>query len=61
MAKERNLKGRKVSKREPLVPASFTCNADLLVLIDDKARSLDVNRSQYLRKLARRDLGLEAA
>lgn len=35
---------------------SFSCEETLLRRIDDRARSLNMNRSQYLAALARRDL-----
>lgn len=55
MAKERKANGKVV--REKMVPATFLVDTALLALIDDRARSQDLNRGQYLRKLARRDLG----
>lgn len=59
MAKERKAKGEK--EKGKLVPATFNCETHLLALIDARARELDLNRGQYLRKLARRDLGMVAA
>lgn len=57
MAKERDNKGAK-AKREKMISTTFVCDTDLLTQIDDKAKSLDLNRGQYLRKLARQDLGV---
>lgn len=39
-----------------LVPASLTFPNELLADIDKRAEELDMNRSQYLRYLARKDL-----
>ena len=38
------------------VPASVSFPSDLLALIDTRAKELDLNRSQYLRQLVRKDL-----
>lgn len=42
-----------------LVAASVTFDPDLLAKMDARARELDLNRSQYLRRLAREDLERE--
>ncbi len=39
-----------------LTNISLTFPPDLLASIDERARALDMNRSQYLRHLARNDL-----
>lgn len=38
------------------IPISFTTPEDLLIQIDDRAASLDLTRSQYLRKLSREEI-----
>lgn len=37
-------------------PVSITLPDDLVQQIDDRAKKLDLNRSQYLRQLARKDI-----
>lgn len=61
MAKERSSTKKQGKAQEAMIAASFTCETELLARIDARAKEQDLNRSQYLRRLARKDLGLEAA
>ena len=42
--------------KQELVPVAVTLPTELLVEIDSRIRELDLNRSQYFRKLVRADL-----
>lgn len=58
-AKERggNVKAQnQTNSAEETVPATFNCERDLLQKIDARAKFLDLNRGQYLRRLAKADL-----
>ena len=61
MAKERSSTKKQGKGQEVSIATSFTCETELLGRIDARAKEQDLNRSQYLRRLARKDLGLEAA
>lgn len=43
-------------EKETIVPVAVTLPTGLLELIDRRARELDLNRSQYFRRLVRADL-----
>lgn len=43
-------------EKELIVPVAVTLPTGLLELIDRRARELDLNRSQYFRRLVRADL-----
>ena len=45
-------------KRDSKVNATVQLEPDLLVKADVRAAELDLNRSQYLRRLVRKDLGI---
>jgi len=47
-------------EREKPVGVSVTLPATLIKQIDQRAAELDLTRSQYFRKLARKDLGSQA-
>jgi hypothetical protein len=54
-------KGRTKSGKSPetapeKVSVSVVWEGELLKLVDARAKELDLNRSQYLRRLAKRDL-----
>ena len=44
-------------KRDEKVNVSVIIEPDLLTKVDKRAESLDMNRSQYLRRLVKQDLG----
>lgn len=54
----RGTKGNNGAKDESsnLVAASVTMETELLQRIDQRVQSLDINRSQYFRRLAKADL-----
>lgn len=43
---------------EKLKNVTVQLEADLLTKVDERTDSLDLNRSQYLRRLVRKDLGI---
>lgn len=43
----------KIMKAEERIAVSLVIDEDLLAQIDERAKAQDMNRSQYLRKLAR--------
>lgn len=43
---------------EEKVNVTVQLDSDLLTRVDDRAEELDLNRSQYFRRLVRRDLGM---
>jgi metal-responsive CopG/Arc/MetJ family transcriptional regulator len=47
-------------EREKLVGVSVTLPETLIIRIDQRAGELDLTRSQYFRRLARKDLGSQA-
>lgn len=44
------------TEKEVIVPVAVTLPIGLLKAIDERARELDLNRSQYFRRLVRADL-----
>lgn len=50
----------KNTTRITTVTASISFEPDLLAKVDARARSLNINRTQYLARLARLDLGLSS-
>lgn len=44
------------SVNDPIIPVSITLPKSLVASIDQRAQKADLNRSQYLRRLAREDI-----
>jgi metal-responsive CopG/Arc/MetJ family transcriptional regulator len=52
----KSVSAKKNEASDPIIPVSMTLPKSLVTSSDERAKSLDMTRSQYFRKLAREDL-----